>query len=1274
VIERWWEEILVPRHRAAVVHAHGWQAGAALLATKARVPAAATVFTLHSTALGRALSTAGRSPLEGLEERPPAELAEAHGVRAEHSMEAACVRAADVLTSVSEVTADEAQALHGRRPDVLLPNGIDLGVIAELAGPEDPKAVRRRLVAEASRFLGEDVSDAVLLGTSGRYELHNRGLDVLLEALARLEGPGRPRVVLFAFFPAGNSGVKAEMIERRSGGGGGGPVGLSTHNLFDEEKDPAAEACRRLGIGNAPGSRVKVVHVPATLGPGDGFLDLPYEAVLGALDLTCFPSYYEPWGHAPQESLAVGVPTVVSDYGGFGRWALAQGLGEASGVTVLRRVSKKRAEIVVDLEGRLEAFLAAKPGSPPRVPAATARATAALTAWSEFFAHHEAAHREALARAAQRAERAPAAPPRAKRSLEVKPTLASTPRLTPFDVTAGLPAPLGGLERVARNFWWCWDAHAPSLFEDLDPALWAACRRNPVALLQQVDPAVLQRRSADRAYLRRLAATLARFEAAMSEDRADLLVGTDASGKGPLFTSARPVAYFSAEFGIHESLPIYGGGLGVLAGDHLKSASDLGVPLVGVGLFYRMGYLRQRLTAAGEQTVVDVENDPHALALERVRVAGGAPLEVKVPLPGRTLALRAWRARVGRVSLYLLDSDAPSNQPEDRDITRNLYGGDAGTRILQEIVLGRGGARLLAGLGLHPAVYHMNEGHAAFLALERVSRLVGEEGLPFDAARELVRATTTFTTHTPVPAGHDRFSEDLVRRYFSDADQWVGLPWDRFYDLGRTREGEFNMTWLALSFASYVNGVSRLHERASRRLLADYWPGLLEDELPVRSITNGVHLPTWTSPRIGEVLGLDGSRPVVGEDFRAPADGKALWRAHVLLKKDLLVRARASLEAAFHARSDSPALLHEILQGLTEDALLVGFARRFAPYKRAHLLFQDLERLKALVSDAARPVRILVAGKAHPRDERGREILRDIAARSRGPDLAGRVVFLEDYDIGLARALVQGVDVWLNTPTRNEEASGTSGMKAAANGALNLSIADGWWAEAGDGEIGWTIGHGAALYADPSLQDQFDGAALHRLLEEEVVPLYFRRGRDGFPKDWVARMARSLSTLPPVFDATRMVREYFDQAYQPLGRSAAARAAAVAAAKDLAREGQRIRRGFPGVKVLEAHIADQGELKVGDALDVTLDVALGDLAPADVRVELVVGRARGKSVADPVLVPLAVAPHPSSANGAVRYEGRYVIAAPGHYAHGLRIRARHPEPSGGTLKDLVLWA
>ncbi|MBK8977069.1 MAG: alpha-glucan family phosphorylase [Planctomycetes bacterium] len=1282
VVAEWHDRYLAPFHRRTIVQAHTWMTASTLLTLKSTHPSIASVFTTHETVLGRALAASGATLDPHLAPDAIAALARTHGVTAKHSIEAVAARQADVYTTVSEVTADEAEVLLGRHPDPVVPNGIDLGVIDDLAGtPESRAETRATLERVARRFLGmPELGNAALLVSAGRYEFHNKGTDLLLEALAELDRrPGRP-VVQFLLAPAGNSGIRREVRDRLAADDPKSPqdaIGITTHHLFDEDSDPIHERCLALGLDNRGGSRVKIIHIPVYVGPKDGLIGREYEAVLAAMDLSLFPSSYEPWGYTPQESVAVGVPTITSDAAGFGRWAEANGIDADSGVVVLQRVGVDDATAAHRLADEIERFLE-EPVEARQSRRERCRETATRTAWTDLFEYYETAYERSLVGAATRSARAPARPaaPRPKPPVRIEPAKGRAPRLNYFDVAATLPEPLRPLERLSRNLWWCWDPEAPALFEEISPQGWTSCHHNPVRFLRRAYPEDLAAKAADRDYIARLQRVVARFDDYLAATRDAVPVDVEGAGAAS-FSAKHPVAYFCAEYGIHESLPIYSGGLGVLAGDHLKSASDLDLPLVGIGLFYRMGYMGQALTADGQQVAEDRENVPADLPMEPVTRADGSPVVVQVPLPGRDLTLRAWRVAVGRVTLYLLDANTPENREEDRAITRNLYGGDHEMRIRQLIALGRGGVRLLGELGIAPSVYHMNEGHAAFLSLERVARLIRLEGSRFDAAREWVRATTAFTTHTPVPAGHDRFPEDLMRRYFSDVPDWVGVPWERFLGFGRAVDSdhEFNMTYLALSFSSFANGVSQLHGTASKELLHPYWPSLLEEEVPVHAITNGVHLPTWTHPKIAALLGAR-SRTVTRDDFRTAAkdvDPAELWEARQETKRVLRRKVEERVRKAFLARNDSPSLLNSMLEGLDTDALWIGFARRFAPYKRAGLLFRDIERLRAICDDPDRPVRILVAGKAHPRDGLGQDVLRGIVQHTRGPSLAGRVLFVEDYDMDLARALVQGVDVWLNNPTRMQEASGTSGMKVAANGGLNLSIADGWWPEAADGYNGWTIADTQKIYSNQALQDEYDAAVLYRMLEEDVVPLFYERDETGLPAAWLTRVIHTLHTVPPFFSTDRMVQQYLDKAYRPLARAWFTMRADRARANLVAERATRLRKSFADLRVVDMRLADLGQVAVGDSVDAWVQVDLGGLAPDEIVVELVFGNApQNGSLRNMVAVVLEPT---GEVEGTLHaFQGSHRIERSGRYAQGLRLRPRTLSVSPSALRDLVLWA
>ena len=1282
VAEHCWRHVSGRSSHRAIVHAHEWMTGSALMYLTQHAPEIATVFTTHATVIGRAAAERGRIGDAVLDGKTPGEVAAELGVRARHSLEAASARVADVFTTVSSIAAEEAAVYLGRTPEPVLPNGLDPDVLAERIGGVARETAAAGLRDLASRFLGEDVGDAALVCMSGRYEFRNKGIDLTLAAAAELNGrPGRP-IVLFLLIPAGSSGLRMEVTERLASPEPlrDGPVGVTLHHLHDPAADAVLARCTELGLDNAKGSRVKVVFWADYLRPGDGILGMRYEAVLQGADLTCFPSNYEAWGYTPQESVALGVPTVTTDLAGFGCWVRERGLDDGECVTVLAREGRDDADVASDLAATVERLTGNGTDEAARVE--RCRAVTAATEWATLISAYETAHKAALAAATDRAAVAPARPLRVSAPVgETK--RRDRPNVFPLDVENALPKKLAGLERLASNWWWSSDPEATSLFESVDSALWDRVHHAPIRLLRETPRARLAELAGDSSYCKRLASTVKRFERYVSAD-------LDERG----LTRERPVAYVCAEFGLHESFPIYSGGLGVLAGDHLRAASDLRVPLVAVGLLYRAGYMRQRLRGGVRQeTEAEVVN-PSDLPLTAVTGPDGAPVEVTLDLPGCRLALRAWRTDVGRVPLYLLDADVPSNAPEDREITRALYSGDQSMRIRQEIVLGIGSMRLLHAIGVRPAVVHVNEGHGAFTAIERVHTLLRETGLTFDAAHEVVRASTVFTTHTPVPAGHDEFPEDLVRRYFGHAERWSGVPWERFMALGESAEnrGHFNMTGLAVRFAARVNGVSKKHADVSRGLLHRFAPQLLPGEVPVRPVTNGVHLGLWTSAAARDALGAD-RVDALGDAFRGAGDlGDAeLWKMRTALRTRLREELVAHLRRSFAAQGDSPALLAGIEERLRPDALYIGFARRFATYKRAGLIFRDVERLLDLLEDADCPVRLVIAGKAHPRDEQGQEVLARIGTLARDPRMLGRVILLENYDIGVSRWLVSGVDVWLNTPRPPMEASGTSGMKAAANGVLNLSIGDGWWLEGADGRNGWTIGAEgggtrAAQHHGDEHRDASDAVSLMSLLQHEVVPEFFERDKAGRPKKWLERVRGALVSLPPTFDAGRMVAEYREWAYEPLAAAHVRLSQdGFGVARDEFRDLERVRRALGSVRVVSATIAGNGNgngngnggqdgartIAAGEPFEVEAQVDLAGLDQAEVAVEALIGRRTGEGgLTDVTVVTLDRVANDERERA--HYRG--TVDPPAAGALGWAVRVRPARDPGPAFDDPVVWA
>jgi starch phosphorylase len=689
---------------------------------------------------------------------------------------------------------------------------------------------------------------------------------------------------------------------------------------------------------------------------------------------------------------------------------------------------------------------------------------------------------------------------------------------------------------LARNLWWSWDHDCVSLFRDLDPVRFRELNNNPISLLQEMPLAEIERRAGELMLHSRINYAYRRQQEYLQADRT-----WGASHAGVL--RPHPAAYFSAEFGLHESIPVYSGGLGVLAGDHIKSASDLAIPLIGIGLFYGQGYFRQRLDSTGWQQEDYRLTDINQLPMEPAIGKSGVPVTIQIETRGGSIRAKVWRVKVGRCDLLLLDSNVEGNAPEDRELTSRLYGGDGRVRIRQELLLGVGGVRALKAMGITPGVYHMNEGHSGFAVLEAIRTRMVEEGLSFDQAVPAVAREVVFTTHTPVPAGHDRFHADLIEEHLGPLREALGISHDRLMALGRENPGDyyeqFCMTVVGLKLSRRANAVSSLHGEVSRAMWTGLYPGRSEDQVPIGHITNGVHVPSWLAPQMFRLydrhLGAGwhehSGDPRTWDGIDSVDDGE-LWETHLSLKSRLLdfVRRRAVEQSS--RRRESAETIQRLGGVLSPDALTIGFARRFATYKRANLILKDIERLAAMVNDPKRPVQFVFAGKAHPRDEPGKRVLQQIADLMRDLQFSERFVFVEDYDINVGRFLVQGVDVWLNNPRRPLEASGTSGQKVVLNGGLNLSVLDGWWAEAFDGLNGFAIGTGRT-HINMDVHDERDGEDLYRVLRDEVIPLYYQRDRDGLPRGWIKRMKRTIRTLGWRFSADRMVMDYTLKNYVP---------------------------------------------------------------------------------------------------------------------------------------------
>jgi starch phosphorylase len=878
-----------------------------------------------------------------------------------------------------------------------------------------------------------------------------------------------------------------------------------------------------------------------------------------------------------------------------------------------------------------------------------------------------------------------------------------------FNVSPSLPPQLEPLRKLAYNLYWDWNWDARDLFNRLDRDLWQSSNFNPVLMLGTISQERLREVAEDEGFLAQMERAVRQLDDYTTQrtwyrkHRKEFHSSTSQSVS--LSTDAMTeslndcYAYFSAEFGLTSSLPIYSGGLGVLAGDHLKSASDLGLPLVGVGLLYQEGYFAQYLNADGWQQERYPINDFYNMPLHLERHPDGSEIRIEVEYPGRLVYARIWRVQIGTVPLYLLDTNIEPNNQYDQDITDQLYGGDLDLRIHQEIMLGIGGVKMLRALGLKPTAYHMNEGHSAFLALERIRLMMIEEGLSFAEAKQAAQASQLFTTHTPVPAGIDLFPPDKIIHYLGHYADQFKLSKEEFLSLGRENTGDlaspFSMAILAIQMASFVNGVSQLHGAVSRSMFKSLWTGLPLDEVPVTAITNGVHAPSCVAKSTQELY----DRYLGPSWYRAPKDDplwervnsipdEELWRNHERKRSELVVFVRERLHKSLRERGASAAELAQAQEVLEPTVLTIGFARRFATYKRATLFLRDVERLKRILLDLHRDrlvggklspqkrlVQFIIAGKAHPKDIPGKELIRDIIHFIRDENLSHHIVFIPNYDIHVSRLMVAGCDVWLNNPRRPREASGTSGMKAAMNGLPNLSVLDGWWDEADYVRTGWAIGHGEE-YDDLEYQDEVEANALYDLMEQEIVPLFYHRDEDGLPRGWIAKMKDAIRLNCPHFNTARMVGEYAERAYFPSSdRYRTLIDHHFSPAKELAQWRSHLFEHWYDIRIEDIDVSEDADVQVNQAIAVKARLRLGALSPKDIRVELYQGAINASGeIANGISLEMDYQGQDPNDAAISLYTSNIIYGNSGLQGFSLRVLPDHEYLSSPYEPGLILWA
>ena len=1263
VIESFTRFYLTPQTHV-VAHFHEWMTGTGILYLKEKMPGLGTGFTTHATVLGRSIAGNGLPLYEKLDRYHPQEMAERFQVVSKHSLETLSAREADVFTTVSNITARESKSFLGKEPGILTINGMNKSFVpAKNRYARVRHTAREKAFGIASKLTGATYrDDTFLVLNSGRYEFKNKGIDVFIKALGVLNRtlPDGKRILAFITVPGAHDGPQAAFSD--SPGPAVNPY--LTHNLLGEQNDPVLQEIRANALGNTAGDRVHIVFVPAYLNGNDGVLNLKYYDFLTGFDYTVFPSYYEPWGYTPHESIAFGIPTLTTNYAGFGSWVTAHFKGTQA-VKVIDRKGKKTETIASEVAGSIMEYLNTQ--DKEKI-INEASAMAGQLTWGKLAKNYYRAWKMALAEAEKRreSEKTPWTRPQ---TLRVEATVhADKPVWKKILVQPVLPRPLQPLKELAYNLWWSWNTDAAGLFRDIVPEKWEELDTNPVMVLESLSLKKIHDLEKDEGFISRLNKVYNRFKTYMQAKNEE----------------QEQVAYFSMEYGLHNSVKIFSGGLGMLAGDYLKQASDSNKNMIAIGLMYRYGYFKQIISHFGDQIAEYNIQKTTQLPLIPVKDEKGEILRIPIALPGRVVRVKAWRLDVGRVPLFLLDTDTLPNSEEDRKLTAQLYGGDNEHRLKQEMVLGLGGIRLIEKLGLQPAIYHSNEGHSAFIGLERIRNFIENRHLSFPVAREVVRASTLFTTHTPVPAGHDSFEEHLIRAYLSHFSEVFSISWEDFMALGRFNPNDtsekFSMSVLAAKLSQEVNGVSRIHGRVSREMFQRLYPGYYAEELHIGYVTNGVHYFTWTDKVWQELYrqtfdeGFEKNQPDTRywEKIYDIPD-KTIWDNRLHVKKRLIAFVKEHVKKDMLARQENPRLIIDSMKHLDENRLIFGFARRFATYKRAHLLFTNPERLEKIVNHPDRPVLFLFAGKAHPHDKAGQDLIKRIVEISKMPQFAGRILFLENYDMVMGKMLTSGVDVWLNTPTRPLEASGTSGEKAIMNGVVNFSVLDGWWAEGYKEGAGWAIPE-TRTYENQGFQDELDAEIIYNTLEEDIIPAYYAKNENGYSEKWIRHIKNTIAGIAPHFTMQRQLNDYYKKFYAPLLQSGKKmQEQHFTFAKKLAQWKEKVQAAWDNLTVLSLEVPDsvKGPIAYGKHFVAEIKLHAPGLTAEDLGIEIIMGNRTNGNI-EKILYRQPL--RPEQENGEViRFTCNFPLAHSGIVDYAFRLFPQHPLLAHRMDFPLVKW-
>ena len=1274
VIESYYNYYLLFRDNI-IAQFHEWMTGSGILYLKDKLPKIGTVFTTHATVAGRCIAGNGL-PLYGqLETYDRKEIAKNFNVVAKQSIEEISANTADCFTTVSEITANECTQFLNIDVDIVTPNGFEDSFVPDETDFDTKRAdARKKLFAVAESVLNQRLNEnSVIVATSGRYEFRNKGIDVYINALGKLNKSAdlKNEVLAFILVPSGHYGPKKDVLQKLEHREYENAYTHTcvTHELHNSEGDPILKSIFENQLLNLPTDKVKIIFIPSYLNGDDGVLNIPYYDVLIGVDITVFPSYYEPWGYTPLESIAFHVPTVTTSLAGFGLW-IKEHNDKNECISVIERDDNNANDVVDGISEYIAKYSGLTDDEKENYRQDASNISKTLL-WKSLVKFYKEAYQMALEKVGEKYSFA---------KEEVHHEVIHAPQSIPTEqpnwkkilIKSTTPTLLKELFEMTTNLWWSWDVEATELFESIDPLQWKAVNYNPIILLNSLTIEQLHKLEKDKEFIAKMKSAYKRFQEYINNKPA---------------ADAIKVAYFSMEFGLHASLKIYSGGLGILAGDYLKQASDSNYNMIGIGLLYRIGYFTQRISLSGQQESLKERQAFSLLPIHPVRDENGNWRKISINFPGRTVYAKIWEVKVGKVSLYLLDTETDENSEEDKLITNQLYGGNNENRLKQELLLGIGGVRAIFELGLKPDVYHINEGHAAFLTIERLTRYIQGRKLTFSEASEIVRNSTLFTTHTPVPAGHDRFSEDLLRTYIPHYADRLRITWSELMNLGKTLPNDtvenFSMSNLAIHLCSEVNGVSRLHGKVSRNMFKPLWPGYLIDELHLSYVTNGVHYPTWAAKRwrklYEEHLGKEMVENSANHDYWKKiydVPDETIWDIRQNQRKELVTFVKRSIETDWTQKQEDPKKIFDVIENLNPDALTIGFARRFATYKRAYLLFKNLNRLSDLVNNTKKPVQFLFAGKAHPNDVEGQNLIKMIMEISKRKEFLGKIIFLEGYEMELAKKLVQGVDIWLNTPTRPLEASGTSGEKVIVNGGLNFSVLDGWWCEGYKPDAGWYLKE-EKTYEDNRLQDELDAETIYSLLENKIIPDFYKRDKKSVPHEWVKYIKNSIALIAPDFNTKRMIEDYYKQFYVSLAkRHKKLCANDYELSKEISLWKRRMMRNWNDIQVLKIQTNDvaSNPLFLGDEFDAEIELNLNNIHKDDIRLEVLFVKTTPELPLEHEKIIFKDDLQIKHVNGCVITYGCNVkISFPGVYSYIFRISPKNEHWPNRMDFNLVKW-